>query len=98
MFGSLQALEYAKVQVLRQPAQKGSKDRVDPTEEYVNSLFPANDDDEDEQDDRRCKWKSRRDMSFDWGFPSLVQGQRRKTRPDQQASEGDDDEDDDDNQ
>lgn len=70
------ALEYAKVQVLRHPAQKGSKDKIDPTEEYVNNLFPRNndDDDEEEEEDRR------------------FQEQRRRNRPDQRQSEGDDDE------
>ena len=48
---SLQALEYAKVQVQRNQPPKERKAKVDPTEEYVNNLFPENYD-EDENDDR----------------------------------------------
>lgn len=50
---SLQALEYAKVQVMRNQPLKEGKNRPDPTEQYVNSLFPANDDDERQGS---CKW------------------------------------------
>ncbi len=43
-------MEYAKVQVVKHRAQKAPKNRsrqTDPTEQYVNSLFPqANNDNE----------------------------------------------------
>ena len=45
----LQALEYAKVQVVKHRPQKAPKNRPqqgDPTEQYVNSLFPQTNDDE----------------------------------------------------
>ena len=47
--------------MLRQPVKKDAKDKVDPTEEYVNSLFPhhGNGDEDDEHDENRCKCKLR---------------------------------------
>ncbi len=44
-------MEYAKVQVVKKQPSDASKNRshqMDPTEQYVNSLFPqVNDDEED---------------------------------------------------
>ncbi|CAF1271055.1 unnamed protein product, partial [Rotaria sordida] len=45
------ALEYAKVQVVKTRSQRAANDKsssLDPTEKYVNGLFPHNDDDDDE--------------------------------------------------
>ncbi|CAF5155366.1 unnamed protein product, partial [Rotaria sp. Silwood1] len=50
------ALEYAKVQVVKTRSLKAANDKSsgsDPTEKYVNGLFPQDDNDDEGSDNRR---------------------------------------------
>ncbi|CAF4063105.1 unnamed protein product [Rotaria sordida] len=52
------ALEYAKVQVVKTRSQRAANDKsssLDPTEKYVNGLFPHNNDDDDDEGSVLCK-------------------------------------------